>query len=155
MGTEEPRVDGDLLEADPESEVVGGKAPFGAECVEIGGDHLEVIAGGPRDGEVVLAEGTPGEMADHGTGGHAQHHRPDHLHDRRQEAHGVGGIARAVGGRSVDERGAQRLEERPPRLECADDPLAAGDGRDGDAEAGARRGESGGRADLQLGDAGK
>ena len=157
VGEPQHGVHRDLLEADPQAQVVGGKAPLPPELVEVGGNDHQLVRRRPRDGQVVLAERTPGQVPDHRAGGHAQHHRADHLQQRGHEAERVGGVGRGVGrqGLVVAEGAGQALEQRSPGVEGGVGPLAPGDRDDADALAGGGRGQAGDGADVQLGDPGE
>ena len=146
VGDAQHGVDGDLLEADPEAQVVGGDAPLAAELVEVGRHDHQLVGGRAGDGQVVLAERAAGEVADHGAGGHAQHHRPDHLQQRAHEPERVGGVGRDRRRRLagvVAEGAGEALEERSPGVEGGVGPLAAGDRHDADALAAGGGGQSG------------
>ena len=74
VGDAEHRVVGDLVEAYPEPEVLGRQAPVGGERLDIGDDDQQIVAVA-RDGQVVRAEATKRQPADHRAGCDTGHHR--------------------------------------------------------------------------------
>ena len=136
MGDAEHGVVGDLVQADPQPQVVGRQAPLVAERVDVGGDEHELVAGRAGDGQVVLAEAAPGEVADHRAGGHAEHHRrhgigivgPHGVHRvglGSRVADRVAGAAFVGGGPGARDR-RDLLEERPVGVGGALDPRPSG-----------------------------
>jgi hypothetical protein len=157
MGNAEDGVGGDLVQAHPQAQVVGREAPTVAELVEVRGHDDELVVGGSRDGQVVLAERSLREVADHRARRHPQHRRADHLHQRRHPGHRVGGTGWFVGnhGLVVVERSGELLEQRSVGVERLLGPLRPGDRHDGDAPPGDRRRQPGGVGDLEVGDPGE
>ena len=74
MGDAEYRMVGDLVEADPESEVLGGEAPVVSERGHVRGYDQDLVPF-PGDGQVVGAEVPGSQPSDHSPGGDGGHQR--------------------------------------------------------------------------------
>ena len=80
VGHRQHGVGRELLQADPQAQVVAGQAPVlarsGRRCCSPPSARGER---GRGIGQVVLAEGPAGQVPDHRAGGHAEHHRRQQL----------------------------------------------------------------------------
>ena len=153
----EDGVGGELLQADPEAHVVAPEAPVLTEAVDGGGDHHQLVRAGAGDGEVVLPEGPPGQVADHRPRRHAQQDRVEQLQQRAEHGgHAVVELGRQVVARRR-RRGAERagepFEERTVGVEGALRPGGLGDRQDVDGPPVDGGVEAGGVLHVQLGDA--
>ena len=77
VGDAEHGVGGDLVQADPQQQLVLGEAPVLGEGLDGRREDLDLAARRAGERQVVLAEGTAGQTADHRPDGHAEHRRRD------------------------------------------------------------------------------
>ena len=92
MGHAEHRVVGQLVQADPQPQIVGVERPLLAERIEVGDEDGQVVARRTGDRQVVLAEVAGRQVPDHRAGGHAEHHRAEELHELREPLPGRVGV---------------------------------------------------------------
>ena len=104
VGHVEHQVVGQLGQADPQPQVVGGQAPLLGEAGDVGYHDVHRRAGRPGDRQVVGAERPLGQVADRAARRHRQHHRAHDLHQPAE--HGGEGIA--AGGRVERRRASGR-----------------------------------------------
>ena len=72
VGEAQHGVVGELVEADPEAEVVAVHRPVRGEGLDVGRDHQHVVGRRAGDGQVEQAEVAGGEVAHQRPGGHAR-----------------------------------------------------------------------------------
>ena len=150
MRAAEDGVVGDLLEAHVEPEVVGDEAPLLGEVVEVGRDAEQLVGREPGEGQVVLAQGPTGQVAEHEARLHAEQDGTEHLAEvAEQLGGGVGRVVVVVARRRQGH--GEALQERPVGLQAVQGPVAPGHGQDAEHAAGDRRVEPRGCADLQVG----
>src|SRR5439155_1133002 len=119
---------------------------------EVGGDDEQLVRGRAGDGDVVLAEGPLGQVADHEAGLHPQQHGAEQTSDAAEQL-GAGIRLDGLGlvpGRCRQGTG-QALEERSVGVQSPLGPGAAAHGEDMHDTAGRRRGQPRGLGDLELG----
>ncbi len=154
VGQAEHGVVGQLVEADPEAQVVVGQAPVGGELVHVAPDDDELVGRRAGDGQVVLAERGRREVTDHRARGHADEHRGHHPHEVPEHRGRVPG-GRVGVGRGGRQRRCQALEAGAEGGQAGLHPLGAGDGDDGDGPTGRGHREPRRLGHLQLGHAGQ
>ncbi len=158
-------VHGQLAQADPQLDLLERQAPVLGEAGHVAGHEEQGVGlGRPGQGQRVLAEGAPGQVA----GG-----RPE-LHAEEDRSEGQGELAEqalqagpAVGVELGQVHGGDgggalllgldhRLENGAVRLEQAERPLPGSDGLEGHPGSAARGGgDAGGLGDVQLGHPGQ
>ena len=94
VGPGEHGVMGDLVQADPEAEVVGRQAPLVGEHVEVGRHDEQLVGRRSGDRQVVLAEGAPAEVAEHGPRLQPEQHGTDHPPEVAEQLVGGGVVVR-------------------------------------------------------------
>ena len=150
VGPAQHRVTGDLLQEDPQAEVVVGDRPVGGESGDVGRHQEELVGRPPGQGQVVLAQGLAAQVADHVARLHAQQHRSDDPPEVAQQLGGGVG-AGALGLARGRHRGGQPLQVGPPRLEGLQRPVGAGGGGGAEQPAGDGGGQAGGVAHVEVG----
>ena len=108
VGPAEHGMMGDLVQADPEPEVVGRQAPLLGERVEVGRHDEQLVGRRAGDRQVVLAEGAPAEVPEHRARLQPEQHRADHAPEVAEQLVG----ADVVGVVGVVARGVERRRRR-------------------------------------------